>query len=217
MQRVLDERCVSARYRLCAFRDQLPVSAEDYLWNGGVLQRTGGWRGSKSESWDLILAAAVTHPFLLASSAVRSSVQQFVRFRTGDDLDRSQIGSWVDAVIAKQFPHEYPRYRSAKQTRGTLSLEALATFHHRTALGAVLIVILALLRGRSEARKPWQSFAAFVALALVTNAIVAGALSGPHNRYQSRLIWLVVLVAASAILERFHRSSEPAVLHPTVE
>jgi hypothetical protein len=32
---------------------------------------------------------------------------------------------------------------------------------------------------------------AFVLSALIGNAVICGVLSGPHDRYQSRLIWIV--------------------------
>ena len=36
---------------------------------------------------------------------------------------------------------------------------------------------------------------AFVLLALLGNAFICGALSSPHDRYQSRLIWAAVFAA----------------------
>jgi hypothetical protein len=36
----------------------------------------------------------------------------------------------------------------------------------------------------------------FVLVALIGNAIVCGALSNPHDRYQSRLIWLAPFALA---------------------
>lgn len=81
MQQVLDARCPRVSYRLCAFRDRLPASADDCLWDPkGLLERTGGWSGSRSESWHLILVAAVTHPLLVAEGALRSSGRQLVCF-----------------------------------------------------------------------------------------------------------------------------------------
>jgi hypothetical protein len=42
-------------------------------------------------------------------------------------------------------------------------------------------------------------FLALVLLALPVNALITGGLSGPHDRYQSRVMWLPPLLAALAI------------------
>jgi hypothetical protein len=127
---VLDERCGSVDYRLCAVRDELPTSADDYLWPGdGVLQRTGGWRGSGGESWRLISAAVVTHPLLVVEGGLVASARQLARFRTGDGLEPPRAGSWVDTVLSQRLTGEYPRYRTARQRRGDLLIARLATFH----------------------------------------------------------------------------------------
>ncbi len=200
--RVLDERCTKIPYRLCAFRAELPVSADDYLWKpNSLLQRTGGWHGSKSESWQLILAAAVAHPLVMVEGGLVSSARQLVRFRTGDGLGPPEGDSWVDRVIAERLPDEVPLYRSAHQHQGTLSIAGLATFHQCAAIAAVLLLTSAALTRRWAEPRPWRSFAAFLALALVVNAVVTGGLSGPHDRYQSRLIWLVVLTALAAVAD----------------
>jgi hypothetical protein len=40
--------------------------------------------------------------------------------------------------------------------------------------------------------------AVFTLLALLGNAFICGALSNPHDRYQSRLVWLATLIIAMA-------------------
>jgi hypothetical protein len=49
---------------------------------------------------------------------------------------------------------------------------------------------------------------AFILIALLGNAFICGVFSGPHSRYQSRLVWLptlVLLLAASSGTEIFPR------------
>jgi hypothetical protein len=50
-----------------------------------------------------------------------------------------------------------------------------------------------------------------VLLALMGNAIICGTFDGPHNRYQSRLMWLPVLVVILA------RIRDPDALHSVSE
>jgi peptidoglycan/LPS O-acetylase OafA/YrhL len=52
-----------------------------------------------------------------------------------------------------------------------------------------------LLRSRSGA------LLGFVLVAAIVNAAVCGALSGPHDRYQSRLLWLLAACCISLVME----------------
>ena len=48
---------------------------------------------------------------------------------------------------------------------------------------------------------------AFVLLALIGNAIICGVFSGPHGRYQSRIMWLPVFAVALIGLAARSRAS----------
>jgi hypothetical protein len=48
-----------------------------------------------------------------------------------------------------------------------------------------------------------------VSLALLGNAIVCGVISGPHDRYGSRLVWIATFVTLIAAIRRFARDDEP--------
>ena len=43
--------------------------------------------------------------------------------------------------------------------------------------------------------------AATVTVALLANAFVCGALSGPHDRYGARMVWIATLTAVIAIMQ----------------
>ena len=53
--------------------------------------------------------------------------------------------------------------------------------------------------GAPSRQHPAGGFAAAVLLALLANAAITGGLSGPHDRYQSRIMWLPPLVAVLGI------------------
>jgi hypothetical protein len=41
----------------------------------------------------------------------------------------------------------------------------------------------------------------FVTVALLANAFACGALSGPHDRYGARIVWIATLTAAITLLQ----------------
>jgi hypothetical protein len=48
-----------------------------------------------------------------------------------------------------------------------------------------------------------------VALALVGNAFLCGVLSGPHDRYGARMVWIATLTVLIAAVRRFAGRDEP--------
>jgi hypothetical protein len=75
-----------------------------------------------------------------------------------------------------------------------------------------LLAILLLLTHAAQRRR-WDEgvLPALVFLALVGNAIICGTFSNPHDRYQSRLIWLPVFVVLLAL------ARDPGALRPAAE
>ena len=72
-----------------------------------------------------------------------------------------------------------------------------------TTVVALLAVIVACCRAPRAQGAP---LALFVVAAMALNAVICGILSGPHPRYQARVIWLLPLLAAGLLL-----GSAPAV------
>jgi hypothetical protein len=72
---------------------------------------------------------------------------------------------------------------------------------------------LLLLLQHAAIRRAWDnaSLPAMVLLGLIGNAIICGTFSNPHDRYQSRLMWLPVLVLMLA------RARDPHVLEPVTD
>ncbi len=44
-----------------------------------------------------------------------------------------------------------------------------------------------------------------VSLALLGNAFICGVISGPHDRYGARMVWIATLVVLIAAVRRFNR------------
>ena len=74
-------------------------------------------------------------------------------------------------------------------------------------LGLVLLLHHAVLRRRWDG----AMLPGLVLVGLVGNAIICGTFSNPHDRYQSRAMWLPALVLLLA------RTRDPNALHPEEE
>jgi hypothetical protein len=63
---------------------------------------------------------------------------------------------------------------------------------------SMLGLLLVIGWGISAMRHELAGAAAFTLIALLGNAFICGALSNPHDRYQSRTVWLATLIVAMA-------------------
>jgi hypothetical protein len=207
--RFLVDRCPSPIYRLCNFRDRLPTTADDWIWHSeSPFLAIGGWEGGAPEMARIIRESLTDYPVAHLISALGSTWEQFIKFGTGDGIDRNL---WHVRYILEQYqPDLLPAYDAARQQSSGFTFTALNLIHVPLAQAAV--VVLALLGWRLARREnDLAVLAAFILIALVGNAFICGAMSNPHERYQSRVVWLAVLwvILAGQRIREHVKPSEP--------
>src|SRR5262249_7364627 len=123
---------------------------------------------------------------------------QLTMFATGDGLH-----AWP-ATVTPRIERDFPRreteaYAASLQSTIGLTLpDWLQALHAASALAGIAgCIALYLVPGRR--RHTGFGLAVVTLVALVANAAIAGGLSGPQDRYQSRIMWLPPFVAALAI------------------
>lgn len=190
VMRLLDDRCPQAGYRLCAWRDSLPATADGWLWTpGSPFFKLGHFRGTAAESQRIVADAILRYPVLQLEKAAADAATQFARFGTGDQIEPQE---WVLApVLGRYVPRQMGAYLAARQQKGRIDFRAISFFDVVVgwlSLGALAVVLGIAIRRRLRDE---AVFLGFVLVALIANALVCGVLSGPHDRYQSRLIWII--------------------------
>jgi hypothetical protein len=189
VERVLDETCPQSHYRLCAYRGVLPRTADQWLWNRySPFFRLGRFTGPSLESSRIIWATLERYPLLQVEAASAASVRQFGMFRTGDQIEPQQ---WVlSGPLNKLIPAQYPAYIHARQQRTGIDFKLLNLID--VGFGWLSLVALAALLALQIRRGAVQAalLPGFVFAALIGNAVICGTCSNPHDRYQSRVIWL---------------------------
>jgi hypothetical protein len=197
--RALQRDCPQMHWRLCPYLDAFPANADLFLWQpDSPLIRAGGAKMESTEANTIMARALVAEPGTELFAVLGNAVQQLGLFATGDGLE-----PWPQTVtpwIVRDFPRfEADTYLAARQTNGGKLLPAwLGTLHRVVALLGVALCA-ALLPVTLRRRQRVGGFLALVLLVLPVNALITGGLSGPHDRYQSRVIWLPPLLAALAI------------------
>jgi hypothetical protein len=191
---VLRRDCPTAGWRLCAYVEQFPTNADDFLWRpDGPVARAGGAKAVSAEANAIIATVLRREPGTEFRAAIANTADQLGEFASGDGLD--PWPTTVAPTIKRDFPpSEAAAYAASRQAQSRLSVP-LPILHTLVALAGAAGCCGLLLASRRELR----GFAAAALLAVLANAAITGALSGPHDRYQSRIMWLPPLVTALGI------------------
>jgi hypothetical protein len=191
VKRLLDETCPGAGYRLCDHKDRLPRTANEWLWAPGTpFWAMGGFEGTAVESARIIADSLKRYPLMHLRTAAAAAIEQLAKFRTGDGIEPQPWPTWW--AMETFLPAQLPAYAAARQQRGQIDFTAINGLHVPTGwlsmAAAAAFVAAALRRRRCDDR---ALLPAYLVVALMGNALICGALSNPHDRYQSRLLWVL--------------------------
>lgn len=190
VMRLLDDTCPQSGYKLCAYKDDLPRTGDQWLWTKNTPFRAlNGFEGTKAESEEIIWATLKRYPLMHLRALVADAATQFFTFRTGDQIEPQQWALYrgLNDVI----PDQMAAYLAARQQKSEIDFRPINWVH----LPFIWLSLAAFAAacGLAVARRDRAGmlFLGFVLLALLGNATICGALSIAHDRYQSRLIWIV--------------------------
>jgi len=212
VQRLLKDTCPPAgdmHWELCPYKNRLPVNANAWLWGTGSEFHTLGGFASKvqqDEDSRIVLESVKRYPLMNLKAAVYDSATQFFDFKTGDGIE-PQL-KILESGFKHIIPAQVPAYLEARQQRGILRFKTLNMIH--VPVGGMSVLGLLLLLHNAARRRKWEeaSLPALVLVGLIGNAIICGTFSNPHDRYQSRVIWLPSLVLLLAVA-RDRRALQP--------
>lgn len=210
--RLLRERCPQAGWHLCAHVQRLPMDSDEFLWDpDSPLHReadgTPIFMGSvriAPEAREIVAATLVAYPLDVAAAMLRNGLRQLTLAEIGDTLGNRHLDLSARRMIAAGFPQELAQFDGALQMRGLLA-DVAAPLRLPHAAVLLLSVPLALFACWRAARSGDRLRLGLVLAALVglgANALVTGALSKPHHRYEARIIWLLPFAAVLALPPR---------------
>ncbi|MDF0583535.1 hypothetical protein [Bradyrhizobium yuanmingense] len=198
----LNDRCARERYKLCPYRNELPASADEFLWGKSVFNTLGRFQGMNEEMGTIVVQSLKDYPAWQAGAALRAMGQQLLHVATGEGTN-----GWIPhtrGIIERYIPAQAAPMRAARQQNWGVDFDYLNWLHVPVALASML-ALLALL-GHALAKRRLDDLtllAATVTLALLGNAFICGVISGPHDRYGARMVWVATFVVLMAVARRF--------------
>ena len=197
--RYLKEHCPQQKLKLCPYRDQLPATADQFLWGSSMFNTLGRFQGLGDEMGFIVLRSLAEYPARQAEAAITGTARQLVHVATGEGTNE-----WIGhtyGIIERYIPSQLKPMRAANQQRWRLDFTAINRLHVPVALLSMLLVVAVF--GRGLWRRPLDDLtllAGTVTLAVLGNAFICAVISGPHDRYGARMAWVatfVVLIAAA--------------------
>ena len=203
-QRWLREHCPVPGIKLCALQDRIPFHGDQFLWGkDSAFRELGEWSGrADAELGYIVRACLKTYPSAVLWTALQATARQVVLVKSADQL--GEIHNDTRNVFTNILPKATAQsFNGALQQKGEITpalLETVNRIHVPVAHLSGMALLLVMVWAWRSRRQPMVSLALFVFFALLGNAFICGALSNPHDRYQSRLVWLASLVAIMALL-----------------
>lgn len=194
---VLQSQCDRQDWKLCSWRGKLPEDSDDFLWkpDGPVWTYPGGPIALSPEAKLIIRDAVVNNPVGVAISAAQNALTQMTKIRLGDTLTSIWLDETVGKYLREYFPQEeYLRFKASLQAQDKLISYAtpLNTAHLIAVMAGFVLTIYLTISAFRRGHKPLCALGLMVMLGLIANGVATGALSKPHDRYQTRMAWLLV-------------------------
>jgi len=191
----LKDTCPDRDYALCDYLDDLPMKEYIFLWKDyGPVYQAGGFDALSEEAQEIVYGTLRAYPGSVALGALRNTSVQFLDFQIGYELLPYAEMTGLSDLIIRVFPDHEEALAAARQDAGTLPVQTTRLIHGwAVGLSGLALLPLFYLEFRRRQRM-WLGLAITTVSALLGNAFITGAMSKIESRYQSRLIWVLVLV-----------------------
>jgi hypothetical protein len=194
---------------MCDWAGRLPADADAFLWDpaGPVWTFPGGPAELAPEASRIVFATILSRPWAVTRAALDNSLAQLVMLR----LDHVLGGNALDATVGVRLRDHYPvaereRFEASAQRADKLHAVAAPWQTPHMVLLVLGAIGSAVLMVRSWRRDPAMLvLIALIAVGVLSNAFATGALSGPHDRYQARIAWLMLLPPVVFAMSRLKR------------
>lgn len=209
--RYLNDHCPTEHFKLCPYRNDLPETADDFLWSREtVFNKLGRFPGMSDEMGYIAVHALADYPLWQAEAALLATGEQMLKVATGENTDHPTL-MHTYGIFRDYLPSQLKLVDAARQQKSHLTFGPFNLIHVPVALISTVLVF-AMLIGAIWRRRldDMTLLIATVCLTLLGNAFICGVISGPHDRYGSRLVWITTCTLVIAAMKRFPSRSKPA-------
>jgi hypothetical protein len=195
----LQQRCGTLHLAVCAHVYDLPNDVGDFLWGAH-----GIWLSSSVEQRErlrgeeiaVVLGTLRAYP---REELIISADHFWAQLHTFG-LSDYDPNPWILQMVDTVLPGARPRYLQTRQAEEALHEEFFAVIQHWTVMASLAVIAIWAVFARKRSRRLIR-LTTVIGFVVIANAALTGSLSNVEDRYQARVIWLVPLLAAVAVLE----------------
>lgn len=211
LKQYLDDNCSSKQYKLCAYKDNLPATGDDFIWDPqlGPAYKEGGWAAVKPE-YDAIKKDLFSQPRYIWMFAQKSAIftwKELCTFDIGPGNIPFHKGTFVYDGIELYVPSEIDEFLSSLQNTDQLldKIAPVNKWFSYVILAGISGIVLQLLVYRKRIGHSTY-FLIFMSMAcILVNAWNCGTFSSINGRYGCRLAWLLPFVCILIAFEKARR------------
>ena len=205
--RYLNDHCPTQHFKLCPYREELPETADDFLWSREtVFNKLGRFPGMGDEMGYIAVHALADYPLWQAEEALLATGEQMLKVATGENTDPPTVAHTY-GIFRSFLRQQLKVMDAARQQRSFITFGPINLIHVPVALVSTAVVFVMLLAALFRRQTDDVTLLmATVVLALLGNAVICGVISGPHDRYGSRLVWITTCTLVIAAMKRSPRN-----------
>jgi len=200
MPEFLNEKCPEKSYDMCRYKSNLSNSYEDFLWSPeSEFNKTGGWNLKAHDEYKMIIHDVLTTPKYLIKFLYNCgihSVNQLITFKIGEGLNSSndEKSSQYQTVIRYFDKKEFrENFINSRQMKGKLTFDRVNLNNYILLFLSLAIILWIFIEYKFDRNMILFSF--IIISSVIVNAVATSSLSSVFNRFQSRIIWMIPLLA----------------------
>ncbi|MFY8189971.1 MAG: hypothetical protein ACOVK9_03320 [Bacteroidia bacterium] len=212
----LDENCADKTAFLCQYKDSLPNNGSDFLWlPESILYKTGGWAentdGYKEINRQILRSPAYFNIYFFHTL----KVLQFHLFahNIGEELIPLGLNSPPGWETEAHFKNELPQLLGSKQTANYWQGKLNGLNQILFIVWAIAILICFYFLFSKQLANPIRIFILCIFLVYLGN-FIAVCIASSGSRYNARLDWLFVFMAALSFSAFLRKNPESRVQNP---
>ena len=196
----LENHCGQVKLTICGYVDELPMDTDDFLWAGdGIWQRASEQTKARlrEEETRFVLATLRAYPGQQLSKSAANFWHQLMTF----DLSLFHPDDWVLQEFDRVLHVERSSYMQSRQARDALPYEFFTKVQDWAVIASLMVIGVFTPRIWRRQSPRLAGLGLVIVSTVVANAFVTGVLSMVENRFQSRVIWLLPLLAGILVLD----------------
>jgi hypothetical protein len=206
----LEQHCGEVKLAICDHVHNLPNDPDNFLWGSdGIWQNVDDDTQARfrQEEIPFVLATLRAYPREQLSTSVAAFWKQLMAFGLVD-LDGS---AWVLQSFDSVLPGGRTRYLESRQKRGAMPLEFFTSVQNWTILASVVVIGAFIPRLWRRGCPRIVGLSWMIISTVIANAMVTGTLSMVEDRFQSRVIWLLSLLAGLLLVDWLDQRQAPGL------